>query len=130
MESPKTLIELFFIKNRVYCGLLLKKIRKDFHLRKAHLRPELHPTSLHPRLARCLANLTGAKKGSVIADPFCGAGGILIEAALAGLKPVGYDLYDMMIRRAKTNLDYYKIKNYKLVNKDALKIKRKYDYSR
>lgn len=128
LENPKTLIELFFIKNKVYCGLLFKKIKKDFHLRKAHLRPELHPTSLHPKLARCLVNLTGAKKNSIVVDPFCGAGGILIEAGLIDLKPIGYDLYNIMIKRAKINLDHYKIKNYKLINKDALKIKKKYDY--
>jgi len=128
LEDPKTLIELFFVKNKVYCGLLSKKIKKDFEKRKAHLRPELHPTSLHPKLARCLVNLSGAEMGSTAADPFCGSGGILIEAGLMGLKPVGYDLYDVMIRRAKINLDYYKIRNYKLINKDALKINKKYDY--
>ncbi len=61
-------------------------------------------------------------------DPFCGAGGILIEAALIGIKPIGYDLYNIMLKKAKVNLDYYKIKNYKLINEDALNIKIKYDY--
>ena len=127
LENPKTLIELFFIKNKAYCGLLIKRIERDFHERRAHLRPELHPTSLHPALARCLVNLAGVKKGDVV-DPFCGTGGILIEAGLMGLRPIGYDLYSIMIRRAKINLDHYKIKNYKLINNDALKIKKKYDY--
>ena len=33
-----------------------------------------------------------------------------------------------MIKRAKINLDYYKISNYQLINQDALKIKKKYNY--
>jgi tRNA (guanine10-N2)-dimethyltransferase len=61
-------------------------------------------------------------------DPFCGAGGILIEAGLIGLKPIGYDLYKIMVEKSEKNLKHYKIKNYKLVNQDALKIKSKYDY--
>ncbi len=32
-----------------------------------------------------------------------------------------------MLKKAKINLDYYKIKNYKLLNQDALKIKKKYN---
>ena len=61
-------------------------------------------------------------------DPFCGAGGILIEAGLIGLTPIGCDLYKIMLKKAKTNLDYYKINNYKLINQDALKIKQRYNY--
>ena len=127
LEKPKTSIEFFFINNNVYCGLFIKKLKHDFEKRKAHLRPALHPTSLNPKLARCIVNLTGIKKG-IIADLFCGAGGILIEAGLIGLEPVGYDLYREMINRAKLNLNHYKIKNYKLYNQDALKITKKYDY--
>ncbi len=124
--NSETSIEFFIVKNKVYATRLVKELKHDFELRKAHKRPELHPTALNPKLARALINLSGAEKE--IMDSFCGAGGILIEAGLIKLKAVGYDLYDVMLKKAKVNLDYYKIKNYKLIKEDALKIKKKYDY--
>ncbi len=116
----------FVNKDKIYAVKLLKELKNTFTSRKAHKRPELHPSALNPKLARALINLSGAQKE--IMDPFCGAGGILIEAGLMGLKPIGYDLYKIMIKKAKINLNHYKIKNYKLINQDALKIKQKYEY--
>ena len=114
------------IKDKIYATKLIKDPHHTFESRKAHKRPERHPTALNPKLARAIINLAGAKKS--IMDPFCGAGGILIEAGLIGLKPIGYDLYKIMVEKSEKNLKHYKIKNYKLVNQDALKIKSKYDY--
>ena len=114
------------IKKKIYAARLIKDPHHTFESRKAHKRPERHPTALNPKLARAIINLAGAKKS--IMDPFCGAGGILIEAGLIGLKPIGYDLYKIMVEKSEKNLKHYKIKNYKLVNQDALKIKGKYDY--
>lgn len=127
LTNPSTLIEFFFTKNECICGMLLHKLKHDFGKRKPHLRPRLHPTSLHPKLARCLVNLTGIKKGAVV-DPFCGSGGILIEAGLMNLKPIGYDINPVMLKMSKLNLDYYKIKNYNLSNKDATTLNKKIPY--
>jgi tRNA (guanine10-N2)-dimethyltransferase len=74
----------------------------SFEKRKAHLRPILHPTALNPRLARAMINLAGAKKE--ILDPFCGMGGILLEASIIELKATGIDIAPEMIKRAKLNL--------------------------
>ena len=126
LDNPKTHIEFFMIKDKIYATKLIKDPHHTFESRKAHKRPERHPTALNPKLARAIINLAGAKKS--IMDPFCGAGGILIEAGLIGLKPIGYDLYKIMVEKSEKNLKHYKIKNYKLVNQDALKIKGKYDY--
>ena len=62
-----------------------------FDERRMHFNPAPHPSSLHPRLARAFVNLTGISKGELY-DPFCGAGGILIEAALCGFIAVGSDI--------------------------------------
>ena len=127
LKNPKTKIELFLFKNKAYCCKLIYENKDKFEKRKAHLRPELHPTSLHPKLARALVNLSGVKGKASLIDLFCGAGGILIEAGLMGLKVVGNDLYKEMFNRAKVNLNYYKIKG-RLLNKDAMSFKGKYDY--
>ena len=62
-----------------------------------------------------------------ILDPFCGSGGILLEAGLIGLKVIGYDLDWIMIKRAKINLDYFKVKGYKLKKNDALKLNESFE---
>lgn len=126
LNNPKTPIEFLIINKKIYSVKLIKELKQGFESRKAHKRPELHPTALNPKLARALINLIKAEKEVV--DPFCGSGGILIEAGLIGLKPIGYDLYKKMLKKAETNLKYYKIKNYKLINQDALNIKTKHNY--
>ncbi len=126
LKDPETLIEFFSTNKRIYVTRLIMEIKHDFESRRAHKRPEQHPTALDPRLARALINLCGAR-GEVM-DPFCGAGGILIEAGLMGLRPVGYDLYDEMLRRARVNLDFFGIRDYRLFNGDALSIKKRYDF--
>ena len=127
LVDSKTPIFVFFRKDNVYCCLLEREIRHDYDIRKAHKRPELHPSSLHPRLARVLVNLTGISKGEII-DPFCGSGGILIEAGLMGLSVVGYDIDQIMLNRAKINLLYYEVNDFKLNLKDALKLKSRISY--
>lgn len=128
LDNPDTQIDLFFIKNRVLCCLLIKKIENDFDERKSHLRPKPSPVSLHPKLARAMVNLTGAGKNDIILDPFCGSGGILLEAGLMGFKAIGYDINKKMVWKSMVNLKHYKIKGYELKIKDFFKINKKYDY--
>ena len=127
LVDAKTVIFVFFVEGKVFCCLLEREINHDFSKRKAHKRPELHPSSLDPKLARVLVNLTGILKGEVV-DPFCGSGGFLIEAGLMGLDITGYDIDQIMINRSRINLEYYDVKDYKLINKDALKLNRKMNY--
>ncbi|MEM4336840.1 MAG: DNA methyltransferase [Candidatus Woesearchaeota archaeon] len=108
---------------KVYVCLMLCETDKSYLLRKPHLRPYLHPTSLNPKLARAMVNFTGANEEDVICDPFCGSGGILIEAGLMGIKTIGIDISEKMLKMAAHNLKHYKIKNFKLIKKDATKIK-------
>jgi tRNA (guanine10-N2)-dimethyltransferase len=103
------------------------ELRQGFGLRKPHMKPGFHPASLNPKLARAMVNLTGIRKG-IILDCFCGVGGILVEAGLIGLKPVGYDIDERMITNTRINLEYYGIKDYKLEVKDALTLKKKFNY--
>lgn len=122
LTNAKTRIELFKT-NKTYCCLLLFAQKEDFEGRKAHLRPGFMPVSLHPKLARCLVNLTGVERGLVL-DPFCGTGGILIEAGLIGLKTKGYDTDEKMIDRCRQNLEHFSIKKYRLVQRNALNLEK------
>jgi len=128
LENPKTPITVILTKNYAHVCLFLEENKENFEKRRAHLRPGLLPISLHPKLARAVVNLTGIEKGETLYDTFCGTGGILIEAGFMGMKMVGYDIYGKALKCAKENLDYFKIKNYKLFKKDALTIKNKINY--
>ncbi len=115
-------------KEIIIDGKKIELSKKEFLSRRAHLLPEGHPTSLHPKLARALVNLIGASKSDTVLDPFCGAGGILIEAGLIGMKIVVFDIDMIMLKRAKINFDYLKIKNYQLKLKDATTTSKHYNY--
>ncbi len=124
LKKPKTKIEFFIKEKKVFAGLFLEEVDKSYMKRRAHLRPRLHPTSLHPKLAKACINLSGLKKG-VILDPFCGSGGILIEAGLMGFKIIGYDIDEEQVNRARINLSHYKINKYKVEMRDALELTKK-----
>jgi tRNA (guanine10-N2)-dimethyltransferase len=89
---------------------LMEVDRQQFDLRKVKERPYFSPISLHPRYARTVLNLTGSKAGDTILDPFCGTGGLLIEAALLGMKVYGSDLSPEMIEGCAKNLEHFGLK--------------------
>jgi len=128
LESPKTHIDIFFTEKRIYCCLLLKKMDEYYESRRSHLRPRPSPISLHPRLAKAMVNLTGAEEEETILDPFCGSGGILIEAGLMGLKTEGFDISRKMVWKSMVNLRHYGIKDCNFGVKDFFKIKKKCNY--
>ena len=128
LENPKTRIDLFILNDEAYCGLYLLENKEEFESRKTHLRPFPNPSSLHPKIARALVNITGIKEDESLLDPFCGTGGFLIEAGLMGIKVSGYDISKNTVKGSVENLRHYKIKNYRVINKNALEIKNKVDY--
>jgi tRNA (guanine10-N2)-dimethyltransferase len=75
--------------------------------RKVSQRPFFSPISLHPKYARALINLTGVKRGGTVLDPFCGTGGIAIEAAVLGMRVMVSDFDEEMIFGCLENLDFY-----------------------
>ena len=71
-------------------------------------RPFFKPVTLDPRLARLMVSLSHRRGYSptVVADPFCGTGGIAIEAALLGMKVLASDLDGSMVEGTRTNLEW------------------------
>src|SRR3990170_4415126 len=63
------------------------------------------PISLPPRFARALVNLSRVPDGGVLLDPFCGTGGILLEAGLVGARLVGGDVRADMVEGCRRTLD-------------------------
>ena len=112
LGSPRTSIEFFISGNEVYCGFLVSKInKKPFANRRPKMRPFVKPVSIDPRTARLMVNLARAGRGRML-DPFCGTGGILIEAGITGLRPFGVDIDSKMVEGCKRNLEFFKIRGY------------------
>ncbi|AHL22313.1 TIGR01177 family methyltransferase [Thermococcus nautili] len=120
LSRPDTLVRVY-CGERLYAGIRLRFFDpKDFERRKAHHRPFFRPISLHPRVSRALVNLTKATKE--LLDPMMGAGGILIEAGLLGLKVYGVDIKPEMVEGAEMNLRHYGVKDYELKLGDATRL--------
>ncbi len=120
LSGPDTVVRVY-CGERLYAGIRLRFFDpKDFERRKAHHRPFFRPISLHPRISRTLVNLTKATKE--LLDPMMGAGGILIEAGLLGLKVYGVDIKPEMVKGAEMNLRHYGIKDYELRLGDATRL--------
>ncbi len=93
--------------------------RKTLSLRKAKFRPFFTPSSMNPHLARVMVNLSRAHPKGIFFDPFCGAGGILIEAGLVGCKIIGSDLDIKMVRGAEKNLKHFQLEECNMIMSDA-----------
>ncbi|MFC1752906.1 DNA methyltransferase [Thermoproteota archaeon] len=128
LDYPMTRIEIIITDKNAYCGQYFWEVNGDFAKRKSHLRPHNQPTSLNPKIARACVNVSGIKTGEVLMDPFCGAGGIMLEAGLMRFKTIGYDIDEAVLRKCMTNLDYYKVKRFKLHHMDAVKISERADF--
>ena len=119
LQNPDIEIRALITDSKVYVGLKLYSInRTQFERRKVQFRPFFSPISLHPRIARALVNISNIKKDDILLDPFCGTGGILLEAGLIGAKVIGNDIEEKMIDGCRKTLDYYEIKNYSIFCSD------------
>jgi len=106
LENPEFSI-LLFKTGKQYLAAIEIPLDRDFERRKPQFRPYFHPTSMHPRIARALVNLARVKKGDTVLDPFCGTGGILIEASLMGMKAMGSDINEEMVGGCRKNLQHF-----------------------
>lgn len=88
-------------------GWLAAESVRNFGERAPTKRPFFQPGSMDPLLARWLANVAGAGPESVIVDPMCGTGGILVEAGLVGARVIGLDAQAKMVTGTRTNLARY-----------------------
>jgi SAM-dependent methyltransferase len=63
-----------------------------------------YPARMVPQIARRLLKMY-ARKNDVVLDPFCGSGGVLVEARLAGLNSVGIDINPLacLLAEVKSN---------------------------
>ncbi|MDK6027860.1 RsmD family RNA methyltransferase [Ignisphaera sp. 4213-co] len=92
----------------VYEVLYRRKEAKFFD-REPHKRPCYRPGTMKPQLARALVNLAkiSSAKNQIMLDPFCGVGGIVLEACSMGIQSLCSDIDAKMVKCASENMKYF-----------------------
>lgn len=128
LESPDERLRLYLLEDEYVLARLVTDIDRGlFDERRNQERPFSSPVSLDPVLARVLVNLSGAEPGSHLLDPFCGTGGILIEAGLCGIGVRGLDAQERMVEGTRENLEEYGILSHDVRQVDIKDIKDEFD---
>jgi tRNA (guanine10-N2)-dimethyltransferase len=124
LNNPNSFIKLVISENKLFLTIRRFKLnKKHFQEVKPHKRPFFYPGSMSPKLARGMINLSRVKEGDSVLDPFCGTGGILIEAGLIGAKLIGSDINWKMKNGTGINLEHYGLTDYKLYHLDVREMK-------
>lgn len=128
LENPDTVIEIHNVEGFYLAAERVVDIDRGlFQDRSNEKREYSSPVSLDPVTARVLVNLTGTPHGNHIVDPFCGTGGILVEAGLCGIGVKGGDIDPEMVEGTKENLEQFGILNYEIVETDYHELWEKID---
>jgi tRNA (guanine10-N2)-dimethyltransferase len=104
IHSPRSELRIV-LSDHASVGRCISRVdRSSYERRKVRHLPFNHPISIHPKYARALVNLTSARSGGRVLDPFCGTGAIVLESVLAGYRAVGTDVSQKMVDGARANL--------------------------
>jgi tRNA (guanine10-N2)-dimethyltransferase len=106
LKNPAVEYRAILSEDRCYFGKVLYSFdRGSFDIRNPGKRDFFHPGVMMPRMARTLVNLAGIQPGDTMLDPFCGTGGILIEADLLKVRAIGSDFDPLMVLGSRMNTD-------------------------
>lgn len=123
MPKSNNVVNMIGVEGFYVIGLRLATLpTKEFYERRPSTRPFFRSVALPVYLSRLLINLSRIKEEMSFLDPFCGTGSVLIEAALMGLRTVGFDLSWEMIRGSINNLRSYGVKLPLMVVSNSLNI--------
>jgi tRNA (guanine10-N2)-dimethyltransferase len=104
LSHPEIEYRAILSEDRCYFGRVLCHIdRSSYDTRNPGKRNFFHPGVMMPRMARTLVNIASVNAGDILLDPFCGTGGILIEAEMLGMHTIGCDFDPEMINGGRQN---------------------------
>lgn len=105
LDRPAVEYRAVFSGDRCYFGRVLFTIdRGSFEHRRPGSRTFFHPGVMMPRVARALVNSSLVREGECLYDPFCGTGGIVLEAVLCGVRGLGSDIDPGMVAGSRRNV--------------------------
>jgi tRNA (guanine10-N2)-dimethyltransferase len=120
LKTPEHTFFGVLTEKRFIFGLKIGETQtKPFNARRPRKRPFFQPSAMSAKLARCMVNLTKAKEGDLVFDPFCGTATFLIEAGLIGCRVIGCDVKKHMVTGSLRNLRHYEVKPEAIVVADA-----------
>jgi tRNA (guanine10-N2)-dimethyltransferase len=120
LDSPDVAFTIIRLHDRLLlCRSFQSRFRKDILRKKTGSMPFFHPSMMNAALARILCNLAHVTPMSRVLDPFCGAGGILVEAVRIGAFTIGMDLNWTLLKGAEKNLTDIPESRYVLLQADA-----------
>jgi tRNA (guanine10-N2)-dimethyltransferase len=106
LNNPETEYRAILSQDKCFFGKVLYSInRSAYDVRNPGKRDFFHPGVMMPRMARTLTNIAGVQGGDRVLDPFCGTGGILIEAEMLGANAIGSDFDPLMVRGSRQNVE-------------------------
>ncbi|MBN1761473.1 MAG: methyltransferase domain-containing protein [Methanomicrobia archaeon] len=120
-RPSKTFVLLLTAQKCFFCLLVHAMDKQHFEATRPHFRPFFSPVVIMPKIARALVNLSGVNAAELLLDPFCGTGGILIEAGAIGAGAIGADVQRKMVGGARENLEFFGLQG-DLIVSDASKI--------
>jgi tRNA (guanine10-N2)-dimethyltransferase len=104
-------------------GLKLAEMQTlTFSERRPRKKPFFHPSAMPSKLARCMVNLSRAKSGELVFDPFCGTGSAMIEAAFVGCRVLGFDVQRRMAEGTRKNLRHFGVEAEGVVIADSRRL--------
>ena len=123
LKTPHKTFFGVLTSNKLVFGIKLAEITpKTYSERRPRKKPFFHPSAMPSKLARCMVNLSRAKAGELLLDPFCGTGSTMIEAAFVGCRVLGLDVQRRMAEGTKLNLKHFGVEPEGLVIADSRKL--------
>ncbi|HDN65647.1 MAG TPA: methyltransferase domain-containing protein [Methanosarcinales archaeon] len=119
LSNPDHRFRVIVTKDSCVFGEVLASIdRRQFWDRLPHKKPFFYPGAISPDIARVIVNLCEIRTDDLVLDPFCGTGGILLEAGMIRARILGIDVQEPMVRGADMNLRSHGFE-YQLASGDA-----------
>lgn len=127
-EAPLSVVD-FILSN----GLLIigrrhyEREPMVFRSKDPKYRPAYRPGTMKSIMSRVLVNLSrvGVRSKGLYLDPFCGVGGLLIEACAIGIKYLGSDIDGRCVDGARKNLNHFNCMP-SVITADACKLPYRY----
>ncbi len=108
LKNPDKTFFGVLTSNKFVFGLSLAEMEiLTFSMRRPRKKPYFHPSAMPSKLARCMVNLSRARRGELVLDPFCGTGSTMIEAGFVGCRVLGLDVQRRMVEGTRRNLEYF-----------------------
>ncbi len=119
LSSPGVEIRIL-VSDRAHIGARVHEIdRAALEARSSKNRPFFSPVSLHPRYALAMANLARVKRGDRVLDPFCGTGGLVLEAGRLGARVFASDLDPRMAAGTRHMLESFGVTDAQCEERDV-----------